>query len=77
VRERAERQPVAPRTRSYAGVRADHEVIIRRRLQAFDHDKVVGGIGRPVNGRWSLLMVEHLVQDYVAVTMLPRRRIPL
>jgi len=72
VWESAERKTVAPGTRSNGSVSADHEVIVLGRLQSFHHDEVVGGVGCPVDGRRSLEVVENLIQNDLAITVLPR-----
>jgi len=72
----AEWKPVTPRTRSDIRIRSDLEVVIGGRLQAFDHDGVIGRVRCKVVSAWSLLVVQHLVEDYIAVAMLPRRRVP-
>ena len=77
VRESAERKPVAPRARTNGCVRADHEVVVRGRLEALDHDEVVGGVRGPVDGWRPLLVVQHLIEDYLSIAVLPRRRVPL
>ena len=75
--EGLERQLVAPRSRSFAGVGADLKDVVGGRLQSVDDDVRLGGVGRPVVGGVAPVVVQQLVQHDLAVAMLPGRRLPL
>lgn len=75
--ERSERQTIAPRTRPDGRVGAYLKVVVGDRFETVDDEVLVGRVRRPVVGRLPVLKVEHLVQDDLAVTMFPRRRVPL
>jgi len=64
-----ERQLAAPRSGAFARVRADVEDVVCGRLQSVDDDESVGGVGGPVVGRVASLVVQQLVECYLAVTM--------
>ena len=75
--EGLKRQLVAPRPGSLAGVGADLEDVVGGRSKSVDDDGRLGGVGRPVVGRVPAVVVEQLVHDDLAVTVLAGRRLPL